>query len=371
VRTLLSLSFFIAVAALAFVPPAVASDPAGPQIELVSPAEGEGFYQGQKVQAAWGCLPGTLGWPMVTCDGDVPLGDWLDTSSVGTHTFSVHAVDYGGAETTVTHNYTVFDVIPPAASITEPASTDYPVGAQLYASYSCDDGAGGSGVVGCIGSYPNGYPLPTERPGTYSFTVDAFDAAGNHGSTSVTYRVVDQTPPQITISSPGDGVTYLVGDSITAVYGCHDNVDGSNVPCKASPLDLTPGTHVFRVDSADSPGNASFATATYTVRYRFDGFYSPLVSQPSAVVLRAGDTVPVKFSLGGDRGLDVLARAAWRTCGATGGDSATALGSLSYSAKPDRYTFFWQSEKSWAGSCREFLLMLRDGTTHTALVSFR
>ena len=372
-RTLLRLSILasLTVLTLVLVQPALASDPAGPQIELVSPADGYVFYQGQKVQAAWGCFPGTLGWPVVSCEGDVPLGDFLDTSSVGAHSFSVHAVDYAGAETTVTHTYTVFDVIPPTATIAAPIAIDYPVGAQVEASYSCDDGIGGSGVVGCIGTYPNGYPLPTGRPGTFTFTVDAFDAAANHGSVSVTYRVVDENPPQITIASPANGAAYLVGDQIAPAYACHDDVDGSNVLCKASRLDTTPGTHVFRVDSVDSAGNASFATATYSVRYPFDGFYSPLVAEPAIVSLRAGVTVPVKFSLGGDRGLDVISRAAWRPCSVTTGDSSTAVGSLSYSPGPDRYTFMWQSEKSWAGSCREFLLVLRDGTTHAAYVSFR
>ena len=370
-RPLLRLSILAALSALvlALVPPALASDPAGPQIELFSPADGEGFYQGQKVQAAFGCFPGTLGLPVISCDGDVPLGGLLDTNSVGTHSFSVHAVDYAGAETTVTHTYTVFDVIPPTATITAPAAIDYAVGAHVEASYSCDDGVGGSGVIGCIGSYPNGYPLPTDRPGTFTFSVDAFDAAGNHGRASVTYRVVDENPPQITITSPADGATYFVGDPIAPAYACHDDVDGSNVPCKASPFDTTLGTHVFRVDSVDSAGNASFATATYSVRYPFEGFYSPLVDEPAIASVRAGDKVPVKFSLGGDRGLDVVSRAAWRPCDAS--DSSTVAGSLSYSSKPDRYTFMWQTEKSWAGSCREFLLVLRDGTTHAALVSFR
>ena len=371
-RTLLRLCLVTAVIGLVFVQPALATDPTGPQIELVSPADGQGFYQGQKVQAAWGCFPGTLGYPVISCEGDVPLGAFLDTSSVGTHSFTVHAVDYAGAENTVTHTYIVFDVIPPTATISTPADgAAYPVGTQLFASYSCDDGPGGSGIVGCIGTYPNGYPLPTGRPGTFTFTVDAFDGALNHGSASVTYRVVDVTPPQITITSPADGATYFVGDTITPAFSCHDDVDGSNVSCKASALDMTPGTHVFRVDSVDSSKNASFATATYSVRYAFDGFYSPLAAEPAVASFRAGDTVPVKFSLGGDRGLDVIARAAWRPCGVTTDDSSIAFGNLSYSPGPARYTFMWQSDKSWAGSCREFLLTLRDGTTHAALVSFR
>ena len=349
-----------------------AADAGGPQIELVTPTDGQGFYQGQQVQAAFGCLPGQDGLPVISCEGDVPLGAYLDTQSVGTHTFTVRAVDYGGAETSVTHTYTVFDVIPPHVTISSPAGgAEYPVGAQVYASYSCDDGPGGSGIVGCIGTFPNGYPLATSRPGTFTFTVDAFDGALNHATATVSYRVVDRTPPQITIVSPADGAQYSVGDPITPSFACHDDVDGSLVSCKATPIDGSPGTHTFRVDSVDSSGNAASAATTYSVRYPFDGFYSPLVAEPAAATVKAGEAVPVKFSLHGDRGLDVVTRAAWRPCSSTTNDSSAAAGSLTYSAGPDRYTFMWASDKAWAGSCKEFLLTLRDGTTHAAYVSFR
>jgi hypothetical protein len=369
-RAALVLVLLVAAAAVTAAAPAAGTT--GPQIELVTPADGEGFYQGQQVQAAYGCVAGSPEAPVISCQGDVPLGDHLDTSVAGTHTFSVHAVDYTGAETTVTHTYTVFDMIPPSATIEAPAAGgDYPVGAQLFASYSCDDGSGGSGIVGCIGTYPNGYPLTTSRPGTYTFRVDAFDGAGNHGTATVSYRIVDRTPPQITILSPVDGAQYRVGDTVTASYSCHDDVDGSLVSCKATSLDLTPGTHTFRVESVDSSGNASSASVTYSVRYPFDGFYSPLVAEPGVAGLRAGDTVNAKFSLHGDRGLGVVTRVAWRSCSATTNDSSTAAGALGYSAGPDRYTFAWATDKSWAGSCKELLLRLADGTTHAAYVSFR
>jgi len=89
------------------------------------------------------------------------------------------------------------------------------------------------------------------------------------------------------------------------------------------------------------------------------------------VTFRVGEAVPVKFSLHGDRGLDVVARAVWRPCFATTTDSSAAIGSLAYSAGPDRYTFMWTTDRAWAGSCKEFLLTLRDGTTHAAYASFR
>lgn len=371
-RTLLRLVPLIALAALVVAAPAAATGEEGPQVELASPVEGEGFYQGQQVQAGYGCFPGTLGWPVITCQGDVPLGDYLDTSTVGTHTFTVHAVDYAGAEASVTHTYTVFDVIAPSATITTPAAgAEYPLGAQLYANFACDDGQGGSGIVGCVGTYPYEYPLPTNRLGTFTFTVDAFDGALNHGTATATYRIVDKTPPAITILAPADGAEYLVGDAITPSYSCHDDVDGSHVTCKATPFDTTLGTHTFRVDSVDSSGNAASAAATYSVRYDFDGFYTPLVAESGAVTLRAGDNVPAKFSLHGDRGLDVLTRAAWRPCFVTTNDSFAAAGSLTYNSGPDRYTFMWATNKAWAGSCKELLLTLRDGTTHRAYVNFK
>jgi hypothetical protein len=55
----------------------------------------------------------------------------------------------------------------------------------------------------------------------------------------------------------------------------------------------------------------------------------------------------------------------------TSNDSSTVSGSPAYNAGPDRYTFTWPSAKSWAGSCWEFLLTLRDGTMHAAYVSCR
>ncbi|MEG7775316.1 hypothetical protein, partial [Listeria monocytogenes] len=78
-------------------------------IEIASPLDGQGFYQGQRVQAGYGCWAGTLQSPVIACEGDVSLGELLDTSRVGEHTFTVRALDWSGAEATLTHTYTVFD----------------------------------------------------------------------------------------------------------------------------------------------------------------------------------------------------------------------------------------------------------------------
>jgi hypothetical protein len=359
---------------LAFASPASA-DADGPVVILETPAEGAGFYQGQQAQAGFGCLPGPLGWPVVECDGDVPLGAFIDTSSVGEHTFKLHAVDYNGAETTVTHSYTVFDVIPPTATIEAPVDGGvYPYGAQVFVHYSCDDGAGGSGIAGCVGPVPDGWPLRTDKLGTFAFQVDAFDNAGNHGSTTATYRVADMAPPTITITSPAEGAQYQLGQAVSAAYSCHDDVDGSRVFCKATPIDTsTPGSHVFRVDTQDSSGNSASATRTYYVLYAFDGFFPPLAPEPAISTVKAGDDVPVKFSLNGNQGLDVFAAPpAWKPgCPSASLDSSQAFGTLSYNASVDRYVFLWKTDRAWAGSCKQLVVKLRDGTEHRADVRFR
>jgi hypothetical protein len=364
----LRLAVVVVIAALCFAVPASAEGD-GPVVILETPADGWAFPQGQQVQAAYACLPGVLGFPAVSCVGDVSLGAYIDTNTVGPHTFSVRAVDYAGAETTVTHSYQVIDVIAPRADVEVPAKdAAYAVGQQLYVHFSCDDGAGGSEIVGCIGTFPNGYPLPTDRPGEYTFHVDAFDAALNHGTADVSYRVIDSTPPQITIISPGDGAQFLLGRQVTPSYFCHDDVDGSRVTCTATPIDTSSyGPHEFRVDSIDRSGNRSWATTHYSVVYAFEGFYAPLAADGAE--LKAGDGVPAKFSLHGEFGLGVLARAEWHPCGAL--DWAPADGTLTYNAGPDRYTFLWATDRAWAGSCRELRLTLADGTQHTASVRFR
>lgn len=351
------------------------ADGEGPIVVLESPADGSSFYQGQQTQAAYGCLPGPLDWPVVECVGDVLLGAPLDTSSVGEHSFTVRAVDYVGVETTVTHTYTVFDVIPPVATIRSPADgAVYPYRSEVLADYSCDDGPGGSPIAGCIGPLPNGAPVGTDRLGTFTFRVDAYDTATNHGSATVSYTVADLTPPAITVTSPADGAHFRLGEVVAPQYRCYDDIDGSYVSCEATPIDTSSfGEHTFRVDARDSSGNAASLVRTYSVVYDFEGFFAPLAAQPTVSTLKAGDDVPVKFSLNGYEGPDVFAAPpAWRPgCPSLSADSSRALGTLSYKAAVDRYVFLWKTDASWAGSCRELMVALGDGTVRRASVRFR
>ena len=126
------------------------------------------------------------------------------------------------------------------------------------------------------------------------------------------------------------------------------------------------------------------------VPYAFTGFYSP-VDNPDVATNRAkaGSSIPVKFSLGGDMGLDIFATGtdannntfSYPTSSAMRCDStdpvdaieetvAAGGGGLQYDPTLDRYTYVWKTNKAWAGTCRQLVVKLDDGTYHRANFKF-
>lgn len=369
----------IAVLVLA-APAAAGSDPAAPQIFWGDPQDGAVYAQGQQVVVGYACATGPGGVAVISCVGDLPSGAPLDTSTAGTHTFTVQAEDFSGAVETETHTYTAVDTIAPQITVAAPVDGgSYEGGSTLTVAYSCAD-PGGSGIVACSGSVPNGTTLTLDQLGTFSLVVQAFDAAGNQSTTTVHYSVADTTPPVVTITTPADGATYLLGQQPAIDFSCSDP-NGSGVhfcggdATDGSPLDTaTVGPHSFTVEAYDHADNEVEVTHTYRVVYPFAGFFAPLTADGSVATVRAGDSVPAKFSLTGDRGLTVVSGVSSSpvdcASGAPAGAAATANGALSYAAKPDRYTFQWATDKAWAGTCRALAVTLADGSTHRALVRF-
>jgi YVTN family beta-propeller protein len=112
----------------------------------------------------------------------------------------------------------------------------------------------------------------------------------------------------------------------------------------------------------------------------FKGFFAPVDNLPSLNTMKAGAAVPIKFSLGADKGLDILAAGfpASRqvACdGAAGAapveETVTAGGSsLQYDAASSRYIYVWKTQKEWANTCRQFDLRLKDGSSQKAMFQF-
>jgi hypothetical protein len=108
----------------------------------------------------------------------------------------------------------------------------------------------------------------------------------------------------------------------------------------------------------------------------------PVDNPPALNVVKAGQPVPLKFALGGNQGLNILASgsptAQLIACdnGAAVNDltdttSTVGNSGLSYDATTQQYTYVWKTAKNWAGTCRQFSLKLVDGTTHLANFQFK
>jgi hypothetical protein len=132
------------------------------------------------------------------------------------------------------------------------------------------------------------------------------------------------------------------------------------------------GRKTFTVTAEDWAGNRASVDWSYNVVWPFSGFLAPFADDPAVSTVNAGDALPLRFSLSGYRGMDVLASGypVWTSYACESPVRAdvgmVATGTLDYNAKLDRYTYGWQTERSWAGSCMQLVLKLRDGTVHRA-----
>ena len=115
--------------------------------------------------------------------------------------------------------------------------------------------------------------------------------------------------------------------------------------------------------------------------YNFQGFFAPVEADPVLNVVKAGSAVPLKFSLGGNQGLDTIV-AGYPASGSLDcktmdpGDvlqpaQTTGKSGLAYDSASDQYTYIWKTDKAWAGTCRYLSLQLVDGTEHRAALQFK
>lgn len=133
-----------------------------------------------------------------------------------------------------------------------------------------------------------------------------------------------------------------------------------------------------------TPADPNYRQATRSVSlavlYRFAGFFQP-VDNPAVVnTAKAGRAVPVKFSLGGNQGMDILQAGSPTTttfsCSAAAPEDvieetvAASTSGLTYDAAAEQYNYVWKAGTGYAGSCRKLTVTLNDGTRHEALFHF-
>jgi hypothetical protein len=141
------------------------------------------------------------------------------------------------------------------------------------------------------------------------------------------------------------------------------------------------GTTTVSVTATDATGNTATGSFTVTVLHNFSGFLQPVENLPTLNVVNAGQAVPVKFSLSGNKGLNIFA-AGYPASGEIACDASepgsvieetvSAGGSsLNYDSSADRYTYIWKTQKAWKGTCRILSLRLTDGSDHFAKFRFK
>jgi len=239
-----------------------------------------------------------------------------------------------------------------------------------------------------------------EAPFTVVVTVAEPDVEQGAGSDTVLVTVKNVAPKvrDYSLSGPvvlrdGSAVVTISGVDVEDPAGPADEAAVSSVECGngTAATRVTSGTWECKYDSVgaypvavratDKDGGVSDALPkTARVVYDWSGFFQP-VDKGLLNTAKAGSAVPLKFTLGGNQGMAVIA-AGYPifkpiACGVMATDDieeTASVGSsgLHYDATTDQYNYVWKTDEAWAATspCGQLVLKLTDGTFHYANFQF-
>ena len=266
-----------------------------PDISVQSPQEGMTYYENTPIlfaatatdqedgditsQANWN-------WPYYP----LPAGPSFNTTVFypGTHTVTASVTDTAGVTSSIQVTFVVISNSPPELSILSPADGgQFTEGQVVGLQASANDAQQGdlstvitwsSNIDGLLGS---GAQLDVYlTPGSHTITATVTDDGNETTTASITLTVFPlvNTPPQVTINTPVDGLTISEGQGITlqgaatdledgdlsAVIKWASNLDGDlGMGANISPVSLSVGTHSINATVVDS--SSEYATAVSTV----------------------------------------------------------------------------------------------------------
>lgn len=210
-----------------------------------------------------------------------------------------------------------------------------------------------------------------------SFTLRVTDPGALFAQATLNVTVTNETTPPV-ISPIANIIATLPNGSATSMTVTYPSISASD-NCSAPTIVIVPpsgstfniGTTTVTVTATDAVGNSATATFTVTVQYPFTGFLGRVSNAPAINYLTAGNSVPVSFSLGGNRGLNIFTGGSpssqqancstWAPIGVA--VPATLSPGLSY--QNGNYNMYWQTNAAWAGTCRQFSVSLIDGSTRS------
>lgn len=297
-----------------------------------------------------------------------------------TPAISATATDRAGQQTTVTFGPIQLDRSKPliAGSRAPAANTAGWHQSDVTVSFTCADNEAGSGLAT---NSVAGTTLSAEGAGqSVTNSGVCIDRAGNQADSLTIGDIhLDKTAPTLQPVVNPNPVT--VGGAATASAGADDALSGIALASCGALDTTTPGVKSVTCTAQDKADNGASVTVNYTVNpvsngYVWGGFAAPLVN-----TVNAGAAAPIKFSLGGDFGLAVLAAgypvSQQIVCGSDGSTSTMPLeatvangGGLQFDPTTNLYSYVWKTNKAWANTCRRLLLRFTDGSEQVALFHF-
>jgi hypothetical protein len=164
---------------------------------------------------------------------------------------------------------------------------------------------------------------------------------------------------------------------LTKLVAVGDTLDGKTITdLKLGRFALDGNTLSFTADFDDG-SEAIYTADVKLLSYRFSGFFAPVANPPVLNKVEAGYSISVKFSLNGNQGLQIFNAGypASQQINCISGLPVNASlqsvnANLSYTAKTNRYSFDWNTTKSWKNTCRQLIIKLKDNNTHLAKFKF-
>ncbi len=127
-----------------------------------------------------------------------------------------------------------------------------------------------------------------------------------------------------------------------------------------------------RTTSTTRPRNPP--TATFSLRWPFTGFFGLQNPPAPPNSVKGGTAVPIKFSLGANRGLGIFASGYPKmgtinctTGAAIGGLTAAQNTGFRFDTANGHYTYDWKTDKGWTNTCRQLVIKFVDGSAERVL----
>jgi large repetitive protein len=257
-------------------------------------------------------------------------------------------------------------------------------GANVSFTASVTDAEDGSLTASCDAASPAFVAL-----GARTITCSAVDSGGLVGTATLSFAVVDTTPPTLTVPADiAQTATTATGNIVdfnglsasdivdpSPIVGC---ADASGAPVASGARLL--GSHRISCTATDGSGNQADASFTAQVLFEFLGFHQP-VDMNVRNAMKAGGTAPLKFRITNGAGgyigdLSAVVTGTSRAFGCSTApedtleEYATGGTALRYDSTAQQFIFNWQSPKQ-PGTCWQVKLTLADGTARYATFSLR